>query len=811
MCYYYCGLDVHLKDGRVLKIEGTAEHPVNRGTICPKGIASQQLLTDRNRLTRPLLRVGPRGSGRWKEISWEEALSIIVDRLGEIKERYGAKFISFHRGQAPGWDTAMDYVERLMNALGSPNLFTHGHLCFTPRAIAHRATYGGVPEPDFDNAKCILLWGFNPAYTALTNYARRIISAKSKGAKLIVVDPRFTEMAAKADLWLSPTPGTDLALALGMAKVIIEEGLYDSAFVREWTVGFDELAAYLQSFDMAQVEEITGVPVALIERAARLYASHGPAVLKEGNGLDQHVNVVQTVRAISFLPVLTGNLNIRGGNVILPSIPFPDVRGKEFLSSDWEEKSVSKYPLFFRQGRVLSDVELFQSLETDSPYRVKALIVQGGDVVAANSDSERVRSLLSRLDFLVVHDLYLTATAEIADLVLPAASFLERDLLLYYRYRPRADVNMLAWQRRVVPPIGESKADLDFIFDLAHGLGLERAFPWERVRDAFAWQLEPLGIDLDTLQEQGVYVFEYAPTELYRTHGRKGFRTESGKAELFSNRFLKFGHNPLPKWESVPGPLRTRSEYPLICNTSLKLGIHTHTQFRTLPWIRELEPDPFVEIHPAKARELGIPEGAKVAIKSPWGVTFARARLTERVPPEVVMLTHGYGEPYVGDEWLLSNLITPHEGIAVDPVSGATSNRLVPCRLELADKDVRHVDQEKAKWALVVFPDKCVGCHACEVACVQEHSEKRISLSVLGPLALGSEELAMELIPLPTSNCDLCEERLNKGELPACVRACATRALRLVSEQEAVELLRQGKCQIGIVREITAKKGGNDG
>jgi anaerobic selenocysteine-containing dehydrogenase len=244
MCYFYCGLHVYKRGDRIVKIEGDQDHPTNKGTICPKGIASQQLLSDTKRLTQPLLRVGPRGRGRWKEISWDEALDIIGERLGKIRERYGPQFISFHRGQAPGWDTALDYVERLMNALGSPNLFTHGHLCFTPRAIAHRATYGGVPEPDFDNAKCILLWGFNPAYTSLPNYARRVMEAKSKGAKLIVVDPRLTEMAAKADLWLRPLPGTDLALALGMAKVIVEERLYDSEFVRP---DFDKIGRFSEA------------------------------------------------------------------------------------------------------------------------------------------------------------------------------------------------------------------------------------------------------------------------------------------------------------------------------------------------------------------------------------------------------------------------------------------------------------------------------------------------------------------------------------------------------------------------------------
>jgi len=274
MCYFYCGLNVTCEDGRILHIEGMKEHPVNRGTICPKGLASQQLVTDPHRLTRPLRRVGPRGSGEWEEISWNEALDLLAERIEKTRDEYGPAALAYHRGHAPGWVTTMNYVTRFMNTFGSPNLLTHAHLCFTPRAIAHVATYGAVPEADFDRAKCILLWGFNPVYTSLTNYARRIMDAKARGAKLIVVDPCFTKTAAKADLWLQPQPGTDLQLALGMNKVIVEEGLYDKEFVRDWTVGFNELKDYLATIDLDVVAQITGVPMERFARAARMFAEN---------------------------------------------------------------------------------------------------------------------------------------------------------------------------------------------------------------------------------------------------------------------------------------------------------------------------------------------------------------------------------------------------------------------------------------------------------------------------------------------------------------------------------------------------------
>jgi len=389
MCYFYCGLDVYCQDGRIARIEGMKEHPANRGSICPKGLASQQVVTDPNRLRTPLLRKGRRGDGQWREISWEEALTIMAERLSEVREQNGPEAVAYHRGQAPGWVTAMNYVTRFMNTFGSPNLVTHSHLCFQPRGIAHVSTYGGVHEPDFDRARCILLWGFNPVYTALPNYGRRIMAAKAKGAKLIVVDPRFSQTAAKADLWLQPKPGTDLAVAMAMSKVLIEERLYDEAFVRDLTVGFEQLREHLDTVTLDAIEQLTGVPSVQIQQAARLFAENAPAVLKEGNGLDQHVNVVQTVRAIALLPALTGNLNIEGGNIFVPPLPFVDVQSRATLPEDWEQRSISKHPLYFRQGNALHDEELLAALETEEPYKPRCLIIQGGDPVAANSNTTR--------------------------------------------------------------------------------------------------------------------------------------------------------------------------------------------------------------------------------------------------------------------------------------------------------------------------------------------------------------------------------------------------------------------------------------
>jgi len=796
-CYYYCGLNVSVDRDRIVRIDGMPEHPVNRGTICPKGLAAQQLVTDPRRLTEPMRRVGKRGSGQWETISWDAALDLVASTLDAARREHGPESLVYHRGHAPGWVTTYNYVTRFMSAFGSPNLVTHAHLCFSPRAIAHVSTYGGVPEPDFDHARCILLWGFNPVETSLPNYARRIVEALARGTKLIVVDPRFTLTAAKADLWLQPRPGTDLALATGIAKILVDEKLYDADFVRDYTVGFDRLTERLADVALDRVASQTGVSVDDMRRAAFLFASHQPGVMKEGNGLDQHVNVVQTVRAVSLIPALTGSINIEGGGVIVPPLRFAnvppgghrDLQLRSVRAEDWEARSLSMHPLYYRTGMALHDEELFAALETGEPYPIAALFVQGGALVAANSHTARTRRLLDRIPFIAVHDLYRTATAELADLVLPAASFLERDLLLYYRYRPSAQLNMIALQRRVVPPVGGSRADLDAIFDLAARLGMDEEFPWTSPEEAFEAELQPVGITLDDLRRHPEgYQQHYEPSELYWTDGRTRFETASGKVELFAERLAQHGAEPLPTAAPLPASLRPTADYPLLCGTGLKQGIHTHTEFHSLPWIEALEPAPFLEIHPNTADTLSISSGDRVLVESRWGSIPAVARQTESVSPGVVMLAYGYGQPYAGDMWRSSNEITPDGTIAADPDSGATSNRHVPVRLIRAEPAV---ETHRTQRLLIADTARCVGCHTCEVACLQEHGEPRIRVHTVGPVRTEDGEMRSWSVPICHDGCDLCSERISAGVEPACIAACPTRALSVV--RPAVDLTGLGE------------------
>ena len=539
--YGGCGIDVHVKNGRIEKIEGTKGHPVNDGRLCAKGLAAMQLQYAPNRLRYPMKKVRGKTNGQWERISWDEAYDIIISNLQEIIKKDGARGISWLKGQAPGWESNWNWCQRFMNAIGSPNIATPGHNCHVARMIAHTHTYGWEPDPDYENTRCMLLWGYNPFNTSMSHVGSRIMRAKQKGAMLIVVDPRFSRTAAKADIYVQLRPGTDGALALAMLNVIIEEGLYDKGFVDKWTYGFDQLHRWLKQYTPEWAEKITWVPTGTIRKIARTYATNKPATLCEGNGLDQQPNVVQAVRALSILVTITGNLDIPGGNVINPQAPPFSKTAPMSLRNMSDEaitkayrNSVSKHILKFRL-EYCTLPELVDAILTDRPYAIRAMIVQGMNPAIIGSNTKRIRNALNKVPFLVVFDPFMSTTADLADIVLPAATFFERTLLVA-RQKPRVEAQYYQLARKVVEPLGECKSDYDFISELTKRMGYDEAFPWKGVDEAIDHQLKPIGLSYKMLENhpEHVIVQKYPAEKLYRKYGQCFSLLPTNKAELYS-------------------------------------------------------------------------------------------------------------------------------------------------------------------------------------------------------------------------------------------------------------------------------------
>ncbi|MFQ6111297.1 MAG: molybdopterin-dependent oxidoreductase, partial [Nitrospinota bacterium] len=439
LCHCCCEVVVTVGDGAVKKIEGDPSSPHSRGMLCSKGLASRQLLYHPERLTRPLMRVGERGEGRWREASWEEALGTIAERLLEIRERYGPQAVAFGQGTDRGW---FNVFVRLANSFGSPNWGEPGMAqCFYPRATASALTFGTelMECPSYEKTRCMLLWGIKPSAT-WAQKASYMMDARARGARLIVVDPRFIPMAAKADIWLRPRPGTDCALALGMLNVILEEGLYERDFIERWTIGFEELRARAGEYPLAKVETITWVPAEKIRAAARLFAENKPACITQCLALDQNIDTIQTSRAINLLTALTGNVDIPGGNVMdmFVGSGYPDIWRQNFERRDaiseemWEKRlGAREYPLLSGREAILAPgahmPTVWEAMLAGKPYPIKAMVIHGSNTVVSFAHSQRVREALLTLDFISVAECFMTETTSLADVVLPAGTWLEWD------------------------------------------------------------------------------------------------------------------------------------------------------------------------------------------------------------------------------------------------------------------------------------------------------------------------------------------------------------------------------------------------
>ena len=476
MCHGGCGVLVHVKDDKVIKVTGDPESPLNKGKMCPKGLASIEHLYHPDRLKYPLKRAGKRGAGKWERISWNEALDSIAENITAIKETYGIEAVAVGTGTGRHH---FRHVARFAHALGTPNWCEPGLAqCFIPRIHASVMTYGGLPVCDYYgevNPACVLVWGHNPVVSGPDGEIQfRAKECLKKGTTLIVVDPRRTSLAEQADIWLQLRPGTDDALALAMLNVIINENIYDKEFVEEWTVGFDQLAKRVDDYTPDWAEDITEVPAEKVKAAARLFADTRPATLEWGVAIEQTPNCFQTVRAVALLPGITGNIDVPGGWIfgmgvmseVSPLIKnLPEETRTKRLGAE-EFRVLSGVKSFFPSAHVPT---LFKAMRTGEPCPVKAFLIFGNNGLVSYANSKQVYESLMSLDFMAVMDLYMTPTAELADIVLPAASWLEVDEIVGLPYIAH---NVVLVQQKIVR-VGECRQDEEVFIQLARKLNLK--------------------------------------------------------------------------------------------------------------------------------------------------------------------------------------------------------------------------------------------------------------------------------------------------------------------------------------------------
>ncbi len=779
MCQSQCPIICDVKEGKLIRISADKEHP-NTMPLCPKGLAGPELVYDGERLQYPLRRTRPKDDPDpgWTRISWEEAMAEIARRLKQIKKDYGAHSVVFNR-PGPGGSPARDYMTwmvRLAHAFGSPNTLATGHVCQWHRDTGSRYTYGAeaVPEADYENTAFVIIWGHNPYASARCN-VRDIGMAKRKGAKLAVIDPRRTELARKADLWLQIRPGTDGALILGLIHLLIRERSFDESFVRDWTnapflvrtdtggllrseqlplpapaggfvvwdrkagkpaLYFPSLGGYDRMADPAlegsyrcllgqggetevkpvfehlkdlvspytpeHVEGITGIPGEQVRQLAAALGQVKPACYFSYNGLEQHTNAMQTNRALCILYAMTGNLDRRGGYVYFPAVPSAK-GGEKLLSPEGHRLRLAhdKRPLgpAGMPNSSAQAYEVFEAVLTGRPYPVKALVAFGGNTLTANSHSLRGREALARLDFFVQADLYMTPAAEMADIVLPVSSFYESQQVRLGFPNLWPSRKWIQYRPRVIPPLYETRPDMEIIFDLACRLDLGGHFWDGKVEEAFNSQLKPLGLTLAELKRHpgGMPVDMELTYEKYRqpdpaTAVPRGFITASRKVEIYSELFREYGYDPLPLYrEPEISPVSRPDlwkDYPLILTCS-KLLPFCHGQHRSLPSLRKLIPEPFVEVHPETAHTYGIADGEWVRVETWEGKVRLKAKFTEAIGKGVVCVQHGWwqscprlglpGYPAFSAEGANVNLLYSSKN--VDPITGSVPYKAYLCRI----------------------------------------------------------------------------------------------------------------------------------
>jgi anaerobic selenocysteine-containing dehydrogenase len=655
LCSASCGVLITLESGKPVEIKGDPESPANRGGLCKIGLASLEYLYHPDRLRYPLKRAGERGKGNWQQISWDEALSSTANELNKLKQEYGSQAVVMVHGSAKGpMDT---HLVRLANAFGTPNVVCADHVCHVPKMLSAELTFGFLPTAEYGHPPaCIVIWGSNIAATR-SNIHRNFLQAVKKGSKVIAIDPLETRIAKTADLWLQVRPGSDLALALAMINVVINEGLYDKDFVKNWTIGFEKLKAHVQDYPPERMAEITWIPADLIVKATKLYATNRPSHIEWGNAVDQGLNSFQACRAISILMSLTGNVGMPGGEIEALGSGFRDadpdrkssqigIRGRwsyelelrDQLSREERKNKVS--PDLLPDFRYVLPQSVIKSILEEDPYPIRAMFIQASNPLSCWPNIQKTYQALRKLDFLAVSDMFMTPTAAMADIVFPAASYLEFDGI------QMTPMGTIAQVQRKVAQVGECRSDHEIINDLAKKMELEEYF-WDSTDDLWDAILEPAGLTFENFKKMDLLTGTEKAKQ-YKQYEESGFKTPSGKVELYSKQLEELGFDPLPIYREPPetpySDPELAKEYPMLCTTG-KSEVYRHSGGRQIPSLRRSHQDPLVIIHPDTASKLGIEDGDWVYIETKRGKIRQKARLSNGVDPRVVFVDHAWWFP----------------------------------------------------------------------------------------------------------------------------------------------------------------------
>jgi thiosulfate reductase/polysulfide reductase chain A len=684
ICFWKCGLHAHVRGNRVMHVTGHPHYPNAKGKLCGRGNAGPSFLSDPDRLKYPMVRVGKRGEGRFERVGWKTAYERIAQGFAKIKAQHGPEALAaFYHG------TSGTMLRNMMAAFGTPNYAAPAYAqCKGPRDVGFKLTFGvpmTSPEPlDFEHTQCMVLFGSHLGENAHNGQVQAFVQARARGAKLVVLDPRLSTVASKADVWLPVAPGSDTAVILAWTRLLIEEGAYDRVFVQNHCVGFDELKKHVASATPQWAAKHAGVPAADIVRAYRLIAQSKPAVIVHPG---RHVawygeQDTQRARAQAALAALLGSFWAKGG-IFRPAAPklgdWPTPNYPDFPKN--VDQAAERYPF----AKECTTNGIRDATRLGMPYPIKGWLVHGSNLMQSLPNKHHTVEAIERLDFLAVIDVLPTEITDWADVLLPEDMYLERtDDLSVGRCRDKPYVGLRV---QAVKSPHDTRPGWRIAKELGTALGVGDFFAYGDFDEYLKARLKGTGVSLEQLKKDGVAFPKTKIAPYLDKTADYHWHTPSGKVELFSQRLADKGFAPLPTFREQPAP--PKGWLRLLYGRS---PLHTFGRTQNNSILNDLDPGNCVWLNPACAKAMGIAHGEKVMVENPHGDKTGPmpANVTERMPTRSLYMIHGFGNKSKKLKLAYGKGGSDTEVIdtyAVDPISGATGMRVQWVRVRKATKD----------------------------------------------------------------------------------------------------------------------------
>ena len=682
MCSVRCPIMVEVEGDRVVWISGNP-HDAGMGTaLCAKGIAGRALLDDTERPLSPMIREGERGAGRWRSVSWEEALDYVAEKLKTIIEQYGGRAVLLSdRGGPFG-----EYRKAFLKAIGSPNYCNHDVTCAVSVNHAALSLFGFGRKTfgyDYKNAKHIVLYGRNILESIKIKTTKAVIEALDRGCKLTYIDPRYSVTASKATRWWKIRPGTDYALNLALIHILIKEGLYDKDFVSRWVNGFEHLAKFVEEYTPEWAEKETGIPAQEMYVFCQEIAQDAPHVIFHPGWMRaRYRQAFWESRTTYLLNILLGAIEVPGGLFFMKG---PKDAGKKGLNSigenlpKVEEKRADgagwKYPHINKGPGLLH--RAFEAIRTGEPYPIKAYLVHRHDPLTGLPDPEAQVEIFKNLDLLVVIDVNWSETAKYADVILPECTYLERsDIIATQKgLKPGFRIRTAA-----IEPRYDTKPGWWIYIELAKRLGKGEHFPYQSIEDLWEKQLEGTGITVEEIQERGFITLADRPIWYDRAKDLP-FKTESGKIEIINKKWEEAGLPCLKPYEAPESP--PKGKFRLLFG---RCAWQTHGMWMNNPALHPYLKENVLWINKQVAEEMGLKDGDRVIVSNNGYAKEMRIFATDLIHPEAVFMLHGFGRTVpqqtraynrgVADQRLEKGLLDVY-----DPAGGA--NALCECFVEV--------------------------------------------------------------------------------------------------------------------------------